>query len=56
VTELLELSRENLQIEIELRIHALNILKKLFQDSDLKGDIEPYVSEAFITSIKGFTS
>jgi hypothetical protein len=50
------LSRENNQNPIELRIHALNILKKLFQDSDLKGDLDPYVSEAFISSIKGFTS
>jgi hypothetical protein len=56
VSELLILSRENKENPIELRIHALNILKKLFQDSDLKGDIDPYVSDAFISSIKGFSS
>lgn len=30
--------------------------RKLFQDSDLKNDLDPYVSDAFISSIKGFTS
>ncbi len=56
LTELLALSRESKETSIELRIHALNIMKKLFQDSDLKGDLDFYVSDAFISSIKGFTS
>ena len=56
LTELLALSRESKETPIELRIHALNIMKKLFQDSDLKSDLDLYVSDAFISSIKGFTS
>jgi hypothetical protein len=30
--------------------------RKLFQDGDLKGDLDPYVSTAFVSSIRGFTS
>lgn len=53
---LLQRSREESNSSIELRIHSLNILKKLFQDSDLKQDLDIYVSEAFICAIRGFTS
>ena len=28
----------------------------MFQDGDLKVDMDPYTSSAFISSIKGFTS
>jgi hypothetical protein len=32
------------------------LFRKIFQDGDLKGDLECYVSKAFISSIRGFTS
>lgn len=42
--------------QLDTRIHAFNILKKLFQDSDLKFELDPFVAEGFIRSIKGFST
>ena len=56
VTVLLELSSKTGHELIDLRIHSLNILKKLFQDGDLKNEMDFYLSPAFISSIEGFTS
>ena len=41
---------------MDITIHALNILKLIFQDSNLRVDIEQFISQGFKTSILGFSS
>ena len=40
----------------ELKIHALNILKLIFQDAQMKYDIEPFIGKCFKYAINGFMS
>jgi hypothetical protein len=54
ISKLFYFARNDSSEAKELRIHSLNILKRLFQDSDLRFELDPFVSEAFVLSIKGF--
>ena len=36
-------------------IHALNILRALFRDSQLKETVVPYIATALMIAIKGFS-
>lgn len=53
--QLLELSSSK-DHSIDTRIHALNILRALFRNSELREAVNPYVEDAFIVAISGFKS
>jgi len=36
-------------------VHALNVMRFIFQDSTLAGDVTQYIEKGFITVLKGFT-
>lgn len=38
----------------QVKIHALNILKKIFEDSNIKTDVDKFVGTGFMIAIKGF--
>ncbi|KAM3144290.1 hypothetical protein pb186bvf_003454 [Paramecium bursaria] len=40
---------------IELKVHALNIMRKLFMETSLKQYLEQYIGQGFIISIQGFS-
>jgi len=40
---------------IEIRIHSLNILNRIFQDSSLKLDLQHFVGNGLMTAIVGFS-
>jgi hypothetical protein len=42
--------------EVESQIHALNILKLVFQDGSLRQDVEKYIGEGFTIAIRGFST
>lgn len=43
-------------ISEQAQIHALNVLKALFRDSALRLDVIPYLSDALIIALNGYTS
>lgn len=40
----------------EVRIHAINILRVIFQDAELKQDMEHYMGQGLALAIKGFSN
>jgi len=40
----------------QAQVHALNVLKALFRDSCLRLDVIPYLSDAIIIALNGYTS
>lgn len=48
------LSSHDVQGHPEIRIHALNILKFIYQDSELKNDMDQYIAQGLALAIKGF--
>ena len=49
-----QLSSEDLPCHPEVRIHALNILKFVYQDAELKLDMDQYVAQGLALAIRGF--
>jgi hypothetical protein len=43
-------------ISEQAQVHALNVLKALFRDSCLRLDVIPYLSDAIIVALDGYTS
>lgn len=37
-----------------MRIHALNVLRKLFMESSLKAEMEPFITKSYMIAIDGF--
>ncbi|KAL4459843.1 hypothetical protein ABPG74_003369 [Tetrahymena malaccensis] len=38
----------------QVKIHCLNILKRIFEDSNIKLDADKFIGQGFMTAIKGF--
>ena len=54
--KLQELAITDLEGRPEVRIHAINILRVVFQDAELKKDMEHYMGQGLALAIKGFTN
>lgn len=56
LAKLQELAVTDLEGRPEVRIHAINILRVVFQDAELKKDMEHYMGEGLALAIRGFSN
>jgi hypothetical protein len=53
--QLQELAAKDIPGKFEVRIHAINILRVVFQDAELKQDMEHYIGQGLALAIRGFS-
>ena len=56
LSQLQRLAENDIEGHPEVRIHAINILRIIFQDSELKQDMEPLTGQGLSLAIRGFSN